>query len=606
MKLQSIKISNFQSLRNADMQLHAPVALVSGKNGAGKSSLRDAVVMALSGEPTRVSKKKDYLQMVAEGQKAASISVELADGRRTETTLPDGETKFFGKQIEDPEKARAALQYVLSPERFAAAAADDRRSVLFTLTGCRASAEEVQKRLAARGADPVKVDAVLPLLRAGFPSAEKDAKTRATEAKGAWRAVTGETYGEKKAEGWKADKPVVAEEAILQAEHDLDVVNGEIAQAQQNLGTLKAQHQASGGRAAKIAQLTEQAGKLASIEKRLVVDEQDLANVKDQVAAISAGPAPRTGLVHDLARALNGMVNEKQPLGSDRPVYVNACNALDLYEDAHGSLNEEGKPASPEDLAHLPELQRSLGMMERAVANDHRDLKQAQDAAAQLKVLQEEEGGETVTDAQVAAAAERINTLQASQKKLAADLEGHRASQRAAAEAAKKTKEAGKHHADVLAWSLIADALAPDGIPGEILADALRPVNDLLFEYAKLAGWARVQISHDMDITADGRVYGLLSESEQWRTDCLLALVVANLSGLRLVVLDRFDVLDMAGRKDMLGLLDELAYGGDLDSAVVCGTLKEVPTKLPDTMQSFWIENGEVVAVARAEERKAA
>ena len=607
MKIQSIKIANFEGLRTAGMQLHAPITMVSGKNGTGKSSLRDAVVMALSGQPTRVSLKKDYGQLVAEGSKAGSIELNLADGRKSVVTLPDGGVAMTGKIIEDPDKARAGLPFVLTPASFAAAPADGRRTALYALTGCAGGTDEAQKRLLERGADQDKVDAVLPLVLVGFPEAEKHAKQRATEAKGAWRAVTGETYGDKKAAGWEAAKPPVDLEAGQLCEQDLASLDTQIAQAQQDMGTLRARHQASAGRAGQIAQLTELAGKVESIGKKLAADEADLASVRDRVAEISAGPAERKGLVHDLAKAMNALVVEEQPLGTDRPSYLTACTVLDQYEAQHGPVEEEGAPASAADIASLPELQRSLAMMERTVANDQRDLKLAQDAAVQLKVLQDQDsyGPEPVTDAQLAAASDRINTLMASRKKMATDLEAMRANQRVAAEADKKTKDAGKHHADVQGWTLIADALAPDGIPGEILADSLRPVNDMLHGLSQGAGWARVQISRDMDITADGRAYGLLSESEQWRTDTLLALMIAQLSDLKLVVLDRFDVLDLVGRSQLLDLLCDLAEGGALDSAVVCGTMKKAMPS-DDLIGSFWIENGEVLAVAGAQEERIA
>ncbi|MFK7088654.1 AAA family ATPase [Chromobacterium violaceum] len=609
MKISRIAVKNFQGLQAFDLPVRAPLLMFSGPNGAGKSSLRDAIAMGLSGAPTRVSKKKDFGQLVHEAHQSASIEIDLADGRRSVTALPGDGTKFAGKQIEDENKARAALQYVLAPQQFAAAGADERRGVLFTLTGCVAGADEVAKRLAARGADSTKAEAVLPLLRVGFPAAEEDARNRAKEAKGAWRGVTGETYGDKKAETWRADKPVVDEQQLLQAEQGLDVVDGEIAQAQRKLGELQAQHQAGAGRVAQITKLQELASKVPSIERKLAADELDLANVRDEVVAITTGPAPRVGLVHDLARALNLSLTMAIPFGDmtaeQRGHLKSAGATLEQYAAEHGSLADDGVPPSAADLARLPQLQHSLAMMDRAVANDHRDLQAAKDAATQLQALQNTEGAETVTDTQLQAATQQIDELKARRKQLAADLDAMRASQRAAAEAYKKTAAARQHHADVQAWTLIADAMAPDGIPGELLNDALRPVNDLLFELAKLAGWARVQLSRDMDITADGRLYGLLSESEQWRADTLLALTLAKLSGLKLVVLDRFDVLDLTGRGDLLDLLYALAEDGTIDTAVVCGTLKKAPDS-DGLMESYWVQNGEVSAVAPQQERAAA
>lgn len=590
MKITQINVQNFQGLRSACMTLPASIALVTGMNGAGKSSLRDAIAMAISGKPTRVTKKKDFADLVTDGSKTGSIQLTFADGRRSEVALPEGKVTFYGAdKFEDIDKARAGLAYALDPALFAFAEEDERRLLLFTLTGCGASAEEVQKRMKARGADMAKVDAVLPLIHAGFPAAEKDAKSRATEAKGAWRAVTGETYGDKKAASFSVAKQEVDAGAISQAEQDIEEVDGAIATAQQQLGELQANYKAQQGRASQIAALEEQAGKLERMQQKLAADQTELAEWEAKVADAQAKAAGRHVEGHHECPHCQGLLQIKgQGLFAELVPY----EIPDSTPDA-------------EAVAKLPEYQKARDLCARTVENSKRALVAAQQADAQLQALTGSDDA-AVSEDDIRGKQAKVDLLRASRKQLAADLEVLRTQQRAAAEADKKTADAKRHHADVQAWTLIADALAPDGIPGEILTDALRPVNDLLFEYAKLAGWQRVQLGSDMAITADGRQYCLLSESEKWRVDCLLALVVAKLSGLKLVVLDRFDVLDVAGRKDLLALLDELAFSGDLDTAVVCGTLKQAPTRLHDTMASFWVKNGEVEAVKLEEERAAA
>lgn len=132
----------------------------------------------------------------------------------------------------------------------------------------------------------------------------------------------------------------------------------------------------------------------------------------------------------------------------------------------------------------------------------------------------------------------------------------------AATSAAERTANAARYHTDVLAWLAISDALSPDGIPGELLAEALQPFNAKLAELASLAGWWVPSIAADMGITGGGRPYRLLSESERWRVDTLIGTALAEVSGLRCLILDRFDVLDLAGRADALGLLDALATDG--------------------------------------------
>lgn len=169
-----------------------------------------------------------------------------------------------------------------------------------------------------------------------------------------------------------------------------------------------------------------------------------------------------------------------------------------------------------------------------------------------------------------------------------------------AARQEKIVTEAARHHADVLAWLEIADALSPDGIPGEMLAEALGPMNARLGASAVAAGWSITQITAGMDITGDGRPYALLSESEKWRADAMIAEAVSYLSGLRLLVLDRFDVLDLTGRADALEWLDALAEADEIDTALVFGTLKALPGGLPDSMQAHWIDGGVVVQMREA------
>ncbi|KPB98992.1 SMC domain-containing protein [Pseudomonas amygdali pv. lachrymans] len=111
------------------------------------------------------------------------------------------------------------------------------------------------------------------------------------------------------------------------------------------------------------------------------------------------------------------------------------------------------------------------------------------------------------------------------------------------ANAGKRTTDAAKHHQDVLSWILIEKALAPDGIPGEILAGALQLINNSLKRLSTLAGWPVTAIGGDMAITAGGRAYVLLSESERWRYDALMDKAITLACGLKLIVLDRFDVL---------------------------------------------------------------
>lgn len=58
------------------------------------------------------------------------------------------------------------------------------------------------------------------------------------------------------------------------------------------------------------------------------------------------------------------------------------------------------------------------------------------------------------------------------------------------------------------------------------------------------------------------------------------------------MVLDRVDVLDLAGRDDLLYWLDGLVVSGEIETALLFATLKTLPDGLQETIGAIWIEHG--------------
>ena len=75
----------------------------------------------------------------------------------------------------------------------------------------------------------------------------------------------------------------------------------------------------------------------------------------------------------------------------------------------------------------------------------------------------------------------------------------------------------------------------------------------------------------------------------------MLAEAISYLSKTKLLVLDRFDVLDMKGREDLIAWLDILAQNSEVETALIFGTLKAPPTNLPATIKAHWLEKGVVI-----------
>lgn len=606
MRITNITAENFLGIRRASVAIDRPVVLFAGPNAAGKSSLQEAVRMALCGETVRVKLKKEYQQLVHGQAKNGFAEVGVVVGDivgSASIILPSG------KAGATDYSAPAALPLVLDAQRFARMTADDRRKFLFALMGVKMDAASIKARLLARDCNVEKVDRVMPLLRAGFEAASKDAKAKATEAKGAWRQITGEAYGDVKAESWRAPVPAFDAKAAAELATELQHLDVAIEQWLTEAGKLENEQTRRGQQQTRLATLREAAGLLGRRETKLAVDEAELQRLDAEIdkAQAAAGGAPRVGLVHDLARALHGLLDDGKPCTvrpGDDPRIDAANEALNQYEDQHGSLSAAatGDPAAA---ARLPALRQARTTCASAVTNDKRDIDASRAAAAEAASI-EADLAETFDAAALANAREQLADLKRQRAEKAQQAETLKSIKAAVEAADAKTKQAAEAHFTVLQWDAIGDALAPSGIPAELLNDALGPLNERLQTSAESAYWPRVSVDGDMQITSGeaGRPYHLLSESEQWRCDAMLAEAVSHLSGLRLLVLDRFDVLDLQGRSDLLGWLDFLAQSGEIDTALIFGTLKAQPLSLPDAVASVWVADGvattEPAAVAQA------
>lgn len=585
MKLSQLQIENFLGVRDLKLDLSAPVQLIVGPNGAGKSSTRDAIALTLTADLCRVSLKKEAGQLVRDGADAAFCSVVTGDGDTYAVTISNSgkiNDKAAGKDV-DP-----ALPYVLEAQRFARLSDEERRKFLFGLMSVKTDAAAIKERLAKRGAAPAHIERVAPMLRAGFDAASKDAKSKASEARGAWKAVTGEAYGSEKAKTWRATVPAVDGEE-LQLQLDAQRRGDEaIGQAQTAIGKADAELERRQALQTSIPELEAHVARLVRLRAKLSTDQTEHKRLSAELEAVraAAGGVPREGLVHDMARALQFLFGV---YGGD--LYEHA-DVLERYEAEHGPITRADAGADPEAARRLPELTQALKLLDSALANDQRDIDAAIQAQGKLAQAKEQLAQQPFNQAELDELRANLAALQAKRQERQAEIDKLQALQLAAQQAEQKTKQAQQHHADAEAWELIADALAPAGIPGELLAAALGPLNARLNQAALDTDWPKVEIGADMLVRADGRDYRLLSESEKWRCDAMLAEAIANLSGLQLMVLDRFDVLDLKGRAELLGWLDVLADMGEIHTALVFGTLKALPAGLSATTRAHWIQDG--------------
>src|SRR6185312_12640855 len=243
-----------------------------------KSSIREAIRAAFLGMPERVLKKKDLGMLVHDDAKAGSVMVILADGQAT-FTAPNGEASLSNDMTTSSWAPMSkALPYCLDPAAFARASADDRRNLLFALTGASGKLEDIVAAMRQRELADAVVEAVTPMLRAGFPAAAKFAEERCRDAKASWKATTGEAYGHVKAETWTAPAGTPVDEAVianLQGRADglrrrINEGRTELGGAEQKLKTwLAAEENREADK--------KTAGRLQAIQDKLAHDEAELA-----------------------------------------------------------------------------------------------------------------------------------------------------------------------------------------------------------------------------------------------------------------------------------------------------------------------------------------
>lgn len=442
----------------------------------------------------------------------------------------------------------------------------------------------------------------------GFNAAFEYAKDKAKESRILWKAVTGETYGSQKADGWQPAPVTVDGDPLKKADNaraKASECEAQIAELQQKIGSTRADRQAFDSEMARRERLRDQAKMVDRIRDRLKTAEENVETCRAQLAAVGGEDtkAPGSYLLRGLASVADDFValaNESQGIAGfhlngdvaewDEGLLSRANAHLAEYRKLHGDPNAE-----PGDPARADEIRRGLHTAESGAANARRDLAAAEAAAAELAELEKTplEAPASVGDIE-----EQLRTLTAQRDDWRSDERKYRDAASAAERRTQQIEDAARHHADVQQWSAIADALSPDGIQSEMIAEALDPLNKRLAEHAALAQWQPVRIDADMAVTVGGRLYRLCSESERWRADALLALTIAQLSELGFLVLDRLDCLDATGREDALYWLSDVAESGQIDTVIVLATLKSAPPAdaLPAHIASHWLERGSLAS----------
>lgn len=191
--IRNIVIDKFLGIPHFVANEFGKTVLIAGPNGAGKSSIGHAIRLAMGGELARISLKKRAGELVQRGAKSALIHIDQTLVKIT----------VAGAMTGVPKDAPEALLCALDMTRFATMSASQRRNLLSGLTSYPGEAD-VAQRMLKRGCEEKLVNEVRSMLLSGFDAALTYAKAQAEGERRLWRELTGEVYGETKAETWTA------------------------------------------------------------------------------------------------------------------------------------------------------------------------------------------------------------------------------------------------------------------------------------------------------------------------------------------------------------------------------------------------------------------
>lgn len=577
MKISRIFTRGFCGLHALELEVHAPLLLFAGHNGAGKSSAAEAVRFALSqAQSTRIGavKKSDYAALISDGFKHSEVSVEIEGHPRGAgfAAIIDKDGPDFATLADTPGLVTGFdyMPHVTESYWFASISENARRNVLFELMDVQTTPEAVERALLSRGVAPDYASQAAAMMRGGFQGAASYADEAARDARAAWRVVTGEAYGSKKAATWTAPDGGFDAGLLQTYVKRLEDLTPEVEAANREVIALEEHEKQRERNAATVADMRSKLLKRGAVAAQLEADEEEFEGVEQRLRALQvAVAAPRPS----------------------EPLSCPHCGALSRLEGGElkpyrGVVTPLTHPPQVENVAPLVTLRTQLS---RKIDQGRQALNEADAAASVIASL---EALAPVDPEAISGARECMAKLKETYAYISQQRRELENAQRKHAEAVKKTLDAAEHHAHAVAWSRVAELLSPEGIPSELLQAAIQPFNTCLREFAAATGWYQVSLDADMQIRANGRPYVLLSESEKWRADAMLAVAIAHYSELRFVMLDRFDVLDLGHRTACIDWMAELFEKGVLEQALIFGTMRAAPDDEPGFMQVVWLRDG--------------
>lgn len=525
-----IEIKNYRGVAQAELTL-SNIALVAGTNGAGKSSIAQAVAAAVTQNAAPIDgiAKNAAGQLLRDGEKRGRCVVGDDTGNVT-ANWPGASVSSEGTPPWASDIAAGLTSLVAMKSKDAAALLISAMEAMPTFDNLSTALPDVSEDMRKAIWSVIETD--------GWDAAHKRSQERGAKLKGGWEQVTGERYGTAKAVDWQHAYLNSLPEGV-----DLSILKEEADYARIAL------EQAISGQGAAKAEIDRLSSKVAL---GLQAGEA-LSDGGEQVMLLQAEQDKLAAELNALPRPENGESYIECPHCKGHLVIV---SRTELRKPSTGISDEENAARVAAITAKTNEYESARQATAQATQEMGVLRRQQQEGSEAAKQLDAMPRGNVTAD-EVGKA--RAHAERADEEVLKCNA------------ALKAEQDALKLHEQIITNITILDQLAPDGLRQRVLAEKMSEFNGMLSRLSASAGWPVVALADDLTSSLGGRPYILLSESEKYRVRTVLQVAIADLDGSDVIIVDAADILDRGGRNGLFKLL-----AGTGMRALVCMTLNKI------------------------------
>lgn len=592
MKLKGIRAKNFGRYSELLLDLSAPVTIIQGPNNTGKTTLANMIEWVLAGWTRQMARHDDrknesYLIRDAEDVRGCEVLLEINKNqilkKRTKTGLVISLDNLPGRQEDiyrllglDGFQIKAALNNSFFIEQ------TQRKKLLFDILGVSANEKKLKKMLGALEVEDFYIEKTVPqVIAAGF----EKGKAFAVESRREMKRELGSL---------STTKP---DDEVVEGHGKLSQINAE--EIQKKLDELKTKRD----------DMVKQMGAGESVEQEIVKEGINLARLKSSKVQKEA----RMKELHN-SNNINVDLERLSQMETELPSLQQKHNRLDAQVEtarskiknlpaSDGECPVCGSDMDVKKLKKNYESELSRLEKEMAVLNYHHlesvynQMVKDQDKVVRIQgEIQSLQVEIEQTTKDIRESEERLKTLKppdASLKErkqaLEASIEKGGAMHRKVIDYhqslfsyERSLKKAKTLEDAIEQWDKVDKALSPDGIQKELLSDATSDFKKRLSKTTGNALFGEVSFDDDLNFFIDGRPEILLDPmgSEMLRLGFFIQEAIAHLSGLKIWIVDRVDVLDVSNRNLLMELVESVKK--DYDNIILFLTSTEEKTGTKD------------------------